>query len=207
MGELEITNRIISQAVRDSSYFTVILSSCIFLIYTLIVKGIDYYKSKDRNKPFIQMATAIKEIGQNVVKLNQVLDKIFQDAETKEIEKINHVIVVAFNSLKASILAVCIDIIIHNNIEANKDQVHGNLYKVISTSYYKVYSIFSAYEFDGVNVASKIKEEWIDKILEECLQIIYSNNEPVTRIRQLNNRLTLLSEEYSIFVTNKVFNH
>ena len=74
-------------------------------------------------------------------------------------------------------------------------------------NYYKVYSIFSAYEFEGVNVASKIKEEWIDKILEECLQIIYSNNEPVTRIRQLNNKLTLLAEEYSIFVTNKVFNH
>lgn len=207
MGELEVTNQIISQAVKDSSYFTVIISSCVFLIYILITKGIDFYKAKDRNKPFLQMANAIKEIGQNVVKLNQVLDKIFQDAETKEVEKINHVIIVAFNSFKASIIAVGIDIIIHNSIETNKEQVHANLYKAISTNYYKVYSIFSAYEFEGVNVASKIKEEWIDEILKECLQTIYDKSDAVIRIRQLNNRLTLLAEEYSIFVTNKVFNH
>lgn len=207
MDDLQTINDIISAAVKDSSYITVLISSGVFIAYTLIIKIVDLFKSKDRNKPLIEMANAIKEISENVVKLNQVLDKTLQDAETKEIGRIGNVIVAAFNSFKAGVVSQCLDIIIHNNIEVNKDTIKQNLYKTVSTEYYKIYSIFSAYEYDSVNVATKIKEEWIDNITEECLQIIYNGQDAITRIRQLNNKLTLSTEEYSIYINNKVFNH
>jgi uncharacterized protein with PQ loop repeat len=207
MNDLQTINDIISAAVKDSSYITVLISSGVFIAYTLIVKIVDLFKSKDRNKPLIEMANAIKEISENVVKLNQVLDKTLQDAETKEIGRIGNVIVAAFNSFKAGVVSQCLDIIIHNNVEVNKETIKQNLYKTVSTEYYKIYSIFSAYEHDSVNVATKIKEEWIDDITEECLQIIYNGQDAVTRIRQLNNKLTLSTEEYSIYINNKVFNH
>lgn len=36
----------------------------------------------------IEMANSIKEVSNNVVKLNTILDKLFQDALHKDIEKV-----------------------------------------------------------------------------------------------------------------------
>lgn len=207
MEDLQTINDIINGAVKNSSYITVLISSGVFIAYTLIIKLVDLFKSKDRNKPLLEMASAIKEISENVVKLNQVLDKTIQDAEIKESNRINDIITTSFDSFKSGIIDQCIDIIIYNNIEDNVDTIKTNLYKTISTEYYKLYSIFSTYEHDSVNVATKIKEEWIDNITEECLKIIYVKIDAANRIRQINNKLNLISEEYSIYLKNKVFNH
>lgn len=207
MEDLSAINDIISGAVKDSSYTTVLISSGVFIAYTLIIKIIELFKAKDRNKPLFEMASAVREISENVVKLNQVLDKTIQEAELKESNRIEHIVNTSFDSFKSGIVDYCIDVIIHNNIEQNKDFIKQNLYKTISTEYYKLYSIFSAYEHDSINIATKIKEEWIEKITEECLQIIYNKSSDVVRIRQLNTKLNLISEEYSIYTKNKIFNH
>ena len=207
MEDLQTINDIINGAVKNSSYITVLISSGVFILYTLIIKVVDLFKAKDRNKPIIEMASAIKEVSENVVKLNQVLDKTIQDAETKEASRINNIIITSFNSFKAALLDQCIDIVIYNHIETTRDNVKQTVYKTTSTEYYKLYSIFSAYEHDSVNVATKIKEEWIDDITNECLKIIYDGAEATLRIRQLNNKLNLIIEEYSIYIKNKVFNH
>ena len=207
MEDLQAVNAIINGAVKDSSYITVLISSCVFIIYTLIIKVVELFKAKDRNKPIVEMASAIKEVSENVVKLNQVLDKTFQDAEVKEIGKINNIIIISFNSFKSYVLDKCIDIIIHNNINLNKELITQTLYKTINTEYYKLYSIFSSYEHNSINVATKIREDWIDEITNECINIIYDGDDSANRIRQLNNKLTLLSESYSVYVKNKIFNH
>lgn len=207
MNDLQTVNEIINTAVKDSSYITVIISCGVFIIYTLINKVIELYKAKDRNKPMLEMASAIKQVSENVVKLNQVLDKTFQDAEIKEANRITNIITASFNSFKSEIITIAIDIIVHNNIEANKESVKQSIYRTVSTEYYKVYSIFSAYEHDKVNVATKLKEEWIDAVTEEVLQIIYNDQDATDRIRQINNKLSIDTEEYSIYINNKVFNH
>ena len=207
MNDLQTVNEIINTAVKDSSYITVIISCGVFIIYTLINKVIELYKAKDRNKPMLEMASAIKQVSENVVKLNQVLDKTFQDAEIKEANRITNIIAASFNSFKSEIITRAIDIIVHNNIEANRESVKQSIYRTVSTEYYKVYSIFSAYEHDKVNIATKLKEEWIDAVTEEVLQIIYNGQDATDRIRQINNKLTIDTEEYSIYINNKVFNH
>ena len=207
MNDLQAVNEIINTAVKDSSYTTVIISCGVFILYTLINKVIELYKAKDRNKPMLEMASAIKQVSENVVKLNQVLDKTFQDAEIKEANRITNIITASFNSFKSEIITRAIDIIVHNNIEANRESVKQSIYRTVSTEYYKVYSIFSAYEHDKVNVATKLKEEWIDAVTEEVLQIIYNGQDATDRIRQINNKLSIYTEEYSIYINNKVFNH
>ena len=207
MNDLQAVNDIINGAVKDSSYTTVLISSCVFILYTLIIKVVDLYKSKDRNKPLLEMASGIKEVSENVVKLNQVLDKTFQDVATKESNKIIEVINASLYRFKAAVVDQCIDIIVHNNIESNRDMIKSNLYKTVNTEYYKLYSILSAYEHDSICVSTKIKEEWIEDITNECLNVIYDGADSLTRIRQLNHKLTLLSEGYSIYIKNKVFNH
>lgn len=206
MNDLQAVNEIINTAVKDSSYTTVIISCGVFILYTLINKVIELYKAKDRNKPMLEMASAIKQVSENVVKLNQVLDKTFQDAEIKEANRITNIITASFNSFKSEIITIAIDIIVHNNIETNRDSVKQSIYRTVSTEYYKVYSIFSAYEHDKVNVATKLKEEWIDAVTEEVLQIIYNGQDATDRIRQINNKLSIDTEEYSIYINNKVFN-
>ena len=207
MDELQAVNDTVSNAVKDSSYITVLISSGVFILYTLIIKIVEYYKSKDKHKPLLEMASAIKDVSENVVKLNQVLDKTIQDAEQKEYDRIGNVIIVSFLSFKSAILDQCIDTIIHNNINENKDNVTQNVYKTVSTEYYKLYSIFSEYEHDSVSVATKIKESWIDDVTDECIKIMYNGNDALTRIRQLNRKLGLISKEYSIYLKNKILNH
>lgn len=206
MNDLQAVNEIINTAVKDSSYTTVIISCGVFILYTLINKVIELYKAKDRNKPMLEMASAIKQVSENVVKLNQVLDKTFQDAEIKEANRITNIITASFNSFKSEIITRAIDIIVHNNIEANRESVKQSIYRTVSTEYYKVYSIFSAYEHDKINVSTKLKEEWIDAVTEEVLQIIYNGQDATNRIRQINNKLAIDTEEYSIYINNKVFN-
>lgn len=207
MNDLQTVNEIINTAVKDSSYITVIISCGVFIFYTLINKVIELYKAKNRNKPMLEMASAIKQVSENVVKLNQVLDKTFQDAEIKEANRITNIITASFNSFKSEIITRAIDIIVHNNIEANRESVKQSIYRTVSTEYYKIYSIFSAYEHDKVNVATKLKEEWIDAVTKEVLQIIYNGQDATDRIRQINNKLSIDTEEYSIYINNKVFNH
>ena len=207
MDELQAVNDTVSNAVKNSSYITVLISSGVFILYTLIIKIVEYYKSKDKHKPLLEMASAIKDVSENVVKLNQVLDKTIQDAEQKEYDRIGNVIIVSFLSFKSAILDQCIDTIIHNNINENKDNVTQNIYKTVNTEYYKLYSIFSEYEHDSVSVATKIKESWIDDVTDECIKIMYNGNDALTRIRQLNRKLGLISKEYSIYLKNKILNH
>lgn len=207
MDDFNQVNQIVSDAIKDSSYITVLISSGVYILYTLIIRLVDLFKAKDRNKPLIQMASAIKEVSENVVKLNTVLDKQIQDAESKELAKVRQVISLAFDSFRANISKTCNEIIIHNNIEENRDLIRENLFKTISTEYYKLYNVFSAYEVDGINIATKIKDEWIDDTTKECLEVIYDGQDKDVRIGQIINKLTIIANEHSVYVNNKVFNH
>lgn len=206
MEEFNQINDIIAESIKDTSYITVLISSGVYLAYTLIIKLVDLFKAKDRNRPIVEMAAAVKQVSENVVKLNGVLDKAFQDAETKERNKVKNAICTAFDSFKWAVANTCHEIIIHNNIEQNKVLIEQNLFKVTSTEYYKLYNVFSAYELDGICVATKLKEEWIDAVTNECLAIIYDGQDSINRISQISNKLLILTNEYSIYINNKVFN-
>lgn len=206
MEEFNQINDIIAESIKDTSYVTVLISSGVYLAYTLIIKLVDLFKAKDRNRPIVEMAAAVKQVSENVVKLNGVLDKAFQDAETKERNKVKNAICTAFDSFKWAVGNTCHEIIIHNNIEQNKVLIKQNLFKVISTEYYKLYNVFSAYELDGICIATKLKEEWIDDVTNECLVIIYDGQDSINRISQISNKLLILTNEYSIYINNKVFN-
>ena len=58
----------------------------------------------------------------------------------------------------------------------------------------------------SINVSTKLKEEWIDDLTKECLNIVYNGQEPVVRIGQIGNKLSIIFDEHSVYVSNKVFN-
>ena len=206
MNDFQTINDIVNESIRNSSYYTVAISSCVFILYTLIVNLISYFKTKSKNKPILEMSKAMKEMTENIVKLNAVLDKTFKEAERKEIHKCKNVIELAFRNFASRISQECEDIITHNNIEKNKEFITDNITKLVSTEYYKLYSILSSYEINEVNVANRLKEEWIKEIADNMIAIIYDGQEAISRINQLNNRLFVYIGEYSTYINNKTFN-
>ena len=206
MNDLKTINDIVSESVRNSSYYTVAISSCVFILYTLIVQFISYFKAKSKSKPLLIMSTTMKEMTENIVKLNSVLDKTFKEAERKEIHKCKTVIDLAFRNFASRISQECEDIITHNDIEKNKVFITDNINKLVSTEYYKLYSILSSYEINEVNVASKLKEDWIKEVADNMIAIVYDGQGTISRINQLNNRLLVYIGEYSTYINNKIFN-
>ena len=207
MGEFGQINEIVSDAVRNSSYVTVLISSGVFILYTLVIRVVDLFKAKNRSKPLIEMAAAIKQVSENVVKLNNVLDRTFKNAEIKEIQNVRNIINLSCDSFKFDIVNYCVDIIVHNNIQENEKSIKQSVHKFISTDYYKLYSLLSAYEINDINISTKIKEEWIEELYKECISIIFNGQDKIIRVSQLSNRLQILIANYSVYTTNKVFNH
>ena len=206
MNDFQTVNDIVNESVRNSSYYTVAISSCVFILYTLIVQLIGYFKGKAKNKPLIEMAEAIKENTENVVKLNSVLDKTLQGAEKKKVRQCESAIDLAFKASSLRIVQEAASIIAHNNIDKNKEFIVSNINKFVSTEYYRLYSALAIYEINDVNVASRLKEEWIKEIADNLVDIIYNGQDAMTRITQVNNRLNVCVNEYSTYINNKTFN-
>ena len=206
MNDFQTVNDIVNESVRNSSYYTVAISSCVFILYTLIVQLIGYFKGKAKNKPLIEMAEAIKENTENIVKLNGVLDKTLQGAEKKKVRQCESAIDLAFKASSLRIVQEAASIIAHNNIDKNKEFIVSNINKFVSTEYYRLYSALAIYEINDVNVASRLKEEWIKEIADNIVDIIYNGQDAMTRVTQINNRLNVCVNEYSTYINNKTFN-
>ena len=202
MNDFQTVNDIVNESVRNSSYYTVAVSSCVFILYTLIVQLIGYFKGKAKNKPLIEMAEAIKENTENVVRLNGVLDKTLQGAEKKKVRQCESAIDLAFKASSLRIIQEAASIIAHNNIDKNKEFIVSNINKFVSTEYYRLYSALAIYEINDVNVASRLKEEWIKEIADNIVDIIYNGQDAMTRVTQINNRLNVCINEYSTYINN-----
>lgn len=206
MEEFQTINEIVNESVRNSSYITVIISSCVFIIYTLIIRLVDYFKSKAKDKPLLEMSKAMKEMGDNIVKLNAVITKTFEEAEKKEIRQCDKAIQLGFKAMAFKLSQESASIIAHNNIDKNKELIRENLSKLVSTEYYKLYSALSAYEINEVNVSTKLREEWVKEIADAIITIIYDGQDAVIRIAHINDRINILINDYSTYVSNKIFN-
>lgn len=206
MNDFQTINDIVNESVRNSSYYTVAISSCVFILYTLIVNLISYFKAKNKNKPIIELSKAVSEMGENIVKLNAVLDKTLKDAERKEAHKCKKAIELGFGNLESILVREIQNIIIHNNIIKNKELITGNIKTLVSTEYYKLYSALSDYEINESAVNKRLKEDWINELSDEILKIIYNDNDQLTRISQINNRVATLIANYSTYINNKTFN-
>lgn len=203
MDELQQITEIINESVKNSSYVTAIISSCVFIIYTIIIRLIDFFKNKDRNKPILEMSKALKEMGDNIIKLNSILTKTLEDAENKEVKQCEHAINLSFKAFAFKLSQSCATIIAYNNIEENRELIEQNIRKLVNNEYYKLYSILSVYQIGNVVIASKLKEDWIKEISDTLIQIIYDGQNSVNRINHITDKLNIFANEYSIYIINK----
>jgi len=206
MNDFQTINDIVNESIRNSSYVTVAISSGVFICYTLIIRLIDYFKAKQKSKPLLEMASALKENTANIVKLNSVLDKTLKDAERKELRQCESAITMGFAAMAFRLMQSVSSVIVHNNIEDNKELIVDNVQKLVNSEYYKLYSSLSAFEIKEVNVATKLNEDWIKEIADNVINIIYNHQDAMTRITQVSNRISIFVTEYSTYISNKIFN-
>lgn len=205
MEDLQVIDKIIGDSVKNTSYVSAIISSLIFVVYTLIIKITDYYKSKNKSKPILEMAVAIKEISDNVSKQNSVLDKFIKDVEQKDSTKAKNVIELALVRFKSNIENSAKDIIIRNNIKNNKELVLSNVRQIVSTEYYKMISVLSNYDIADIPISTCLKDKWIDDTYKSVTDIMFNGQSKDKRIIQLSNKLQLDIDKYITFINNKLF--
>lgn len=203
MEEFKFFNSIIEDTVRNTSYVTVIISSIVFISYTIIIKLIDYFRHKDDKKSIVEMGLAVKEVSNNVAKLNAILDNLFQDITKKNLEKGKIVIELAFFNFQYKIVNLCRNIIINNNIDINKEYVVASITKTVNTEFYRVYHTLSLYEIKNISLSNFLKENWKDDCIKDVLAIVYNGQEDKLRISQINNNLGIKIDNWIVYINNK----
>lgn len=203
MEEFKFFNSIIEDTVRNTSYVTVIISSIVFISYTIIIKLIDYFRHKDDKKSIVEMGLAVKEVSNNVAKLNAILDNLFQDITKKNLEKGKIVIELAFFNFQYKIVNLCRNIIINNNIDINKEYVVASITKTVNTEFYRTYHTLSLYEIKNIPLSNFLKENWKDDCIKDVLAIVYNGQEDKLRISQINNNLGIKIDNWIVYINNK----
>lgn len=203
MEEFKVFNSVIENTVRNTSYITVIISSVVFISYTVIIKLIDYFRHKDDKKSLVEMGLVVKEVSNNVAKLNAILDNLFQDITKKNLEKGKIIIELAFFNFQYKIVNLCRNIIINNNIDINKEFIIANITKTINTEFYRAYHTLSLYEVGNTSLSEFLKDSWKDDCIKDVLAIIYNGQEDKLRISQINSNLSIKVDNWIVYINNK----
>lgn len=203
MEEFKVFNSVIENTVRNTSYITVIISSVVFISYTVIIKLIDYFRHKDDKKSLVEMGLAVKEVSNNVAKLNAILDNLFQDITKKNLEKGKIIIELAFFNFQYKIVNLCRNIIINNNIDINKEFIIANITKTVNTEFYRAYHTLSLYEVGNTALSEFLKDSWKDDCIKDVLAIIYNGQEDKLRISQINSNLSIKVDNWIVYINNK----
>lgn len=203
MEEFKVFNSVIENTVRNTSYITVIISSVVFISYTVIIKLIDYFRHKDDKKSLVEMGLAVKEVSNNVAKLNAILDNLFQDITKKNLEKGKIIIELAFFNFQYKIVNLCRNIIINNDIDINKEFIIANITKTVNTEFYRAYHTLSLYEVGNTLLSEFLKDSWKDDCIKDVLAIIYNGQEDKLRISQINSNLSIKVDNWIVYINNK----
>lgn len=203
MEEFKVFNSVIENTVRNTSYITVIISSVVFISYTVIIKLIDYFRHKDDKKSLVEMGLAVKEVSNNVAKLNAILDNFFEDITKKNLEKGKIIIELAFFNFQYKIVNFCRNIIINNNIDINKEFIIANITKTVNTEFYRAYHTLSLYEVGNTSLNEFLKDSWKDDCIKDVLAIIYNGQEDKLRISQINSNLSIKVDNWIVYINNK----
>lgn len=203
MEEFKVFNSVIENTVRNTSYITVIISSIVFISYTVIIKLIDYFRHKDDKKSLVEMGLAVKEVSTNVSKLNAILDNLFQDITKKNLEKGKIIIELTFFNFQYRVVNLCRNIIINNNIDINKELIIANVTKTVNTEFYRAYHTLSLYEVGNTLLSEFLKDSWKDDCIKDVLAIIYNGQEDKLRISQINSNLGIKVDDWIVYINNK----
>ena len=95
--------------------------------------------------------------------------------------------------------------IINNHIDSNKETILSNIYNIVNSEYYNIYSKLSMYKINGTVVSEHLNKDWMVNIEKDMIDIIYNNTlNSDDKILSFSNKITLKFQTYVTYITNNI---
>ena len=174
-----------------------IAPAVVIAIYLVVVKIIDSKREESQ-------VNLTKDFINAIIKMSNFLDDVTDDIVQKNNEKAQAAIKIIFKSSANSIIKFATNIVISNHIEANKVGILENIESFINAEYYTLYSNLLMYNTNSNKITDYLKEDWKDAIKNSIIDIIYNKDfTDDQKLYNINNRVNIKVEDYSVYVTNK----
>lgn len=186
---MELLNEALKQGVAPAA---------VVAVYLIITKLIDGKKEKAQTKLNSELIKSINNIS-------EFLTNITKDIINKERDKCRAAIDDALHASGMRLVNFVSATIINNHIDINKETILSNIKNIINTEYYSIYSTLSLYKINGVIASDHLKQEWIDMIERDMVDIVYNTDlNKDDKILSFSNKLTLKFQSYITYLTNNV---
>lgn len=174
-----------------------IAPAVVIAVYLVVVKIIDSKREESQ-------VNLTKDFINAIIKMSNFLDDVTDDIIQKNNEKTQAAIKTIFKSSANSIIKFSTNIVISNHIESNKVGILENIESFINAEYYTLYSNLLMYNTNGNKITDYLKEDWKDAIKNSIIDIIYNKDfTDDQKLYNINNRVNIKIEDYSVYVTNK----
>lgn len=176
-----------------------IAPAIVVAIYLIVIKIIDTKKEKNAIKITNELLEAIS-------KISNFLDNVINNIINKDKDKCKTAIKNSFESARMHITEYIVNVIAKNNISDNKDNIVDNIKTIINAEFYNTYNILSMYTINGINVATILKEQWKNDLIDNTIKLVYNSKlDKETKIFSYVSKLSISFENYIIYINNKVF--
>lgn len=174
-----------------------VVPAILVVIYLLIIKVIDSKKETKQAKISAQLADS-------VAKISSFIETISNDVINKDKEKCKAAIEDSMQASTLRIINFVTDTILHNHINENKDNIISNTNNLINSEYYTIYSILSLYTFNNQKVSDYMKNNWMEEIQKDIINIIYSDKlNDVDKINIFMHKINIRIQSYITYLINK----
>lgn len=176
-----------------------IAPAIVVAIYLIVIKIIDTKKEKNAIK-------ITNELLETISKISNFLDNVINNIIDKDKDKCKNAIKNSFESARMHITEYIVNVIAKNNINDNKDNIVDNIKTIINAEFYNTYNTLSMYTIDGINVATILKEQWKNNLIDNTIKLVYNSKlDKETKIFSYVSKLSISFENYIIYINNKVF--
>lgn len=176
-----------------------IAPAIVVAIYLIVIKIIDTKKEKNVIKITNELLEAIS-------KISNFLDNVTNNIINKDKDKCKNAIKNSFESARMHITEYIVNVIAKNNINDNKDNIVDNIKTIINAEFYNTYNTLSMYTINGINVATILKEQWKNDLIDNTIKLVYNSKlDKETKIFSYVSKLFISFENYIIYINNKVF--
>lgn len=178
LSQMELIEEALAQGITPA---------IVVAIYLIITKIIDNRKENVQ----IKLST---ELTKSINAISSFLTDITKNIIEKDKDKCKAAIEDTMFSSGMKLINFVSTTIINNHIEANKENVIGNVHNIVNAEFYSVYATLSLYKINGVKASDALNKDWMEIIEKDILDVIYNSKlEKEDKILSLLIRLILSS--------------
>lgn len=189
LSQMELIEEALAQGITPA---------IVVAIYLIITKIIDNRKENVQ----IKLST---ELTKSINAISSFLTDITKNIIEKDKDKCKAAIEDTMFSSGMRLINFVSTTIINNHIEANKENVIGNVHNIVNAEFYSVYATLSLYKINGVKASDALNKDWMEIIEKDILDVIYNSKlEKEDKILSFTNKINLKFQSYVTHMTNTI---